>query len=703
MTPQEIREIAIESSKTYYKYLEENDRGIQELDLFELEYLPGSEMIIKLRLSGKLTDLDGVLFKNLRNDKKYDTSAVKILEYDYDKNVMLIQPGENAQIAFEKLKPYDLKVIVDLKFLVLRVKWWFDANGGKIKLPKNSSCLSKSCPEISYFEESEFQPSENQKQAIKSLFTNPFAYIWGAPGTGKTQFVLSYAILHYINHNKKVAILAPTNNAIEQVLKGVLTMTDKAGVLRKKLIRLGTPSKIFADNFPEVCEDRGINKKIKDLENQIGILKRVLNYSDLSAWISTGKTLIPLLEDLVNLSNLPRKEMEVRRQIYDQADCMVEKIKRDFSDYPEWIYFVNSLSIFNCKLVQKEMVKFVYEQELKQKTNESLYREYQKIGMDHVEEQLQSLITKKLELESFSTEKRLQEVNVVACTLDHYIGTYTDHQLIVDHFFLDEAGYANIIKTLTLFLRDTPVTFFGDHKQLPPVCEVNDFEMDKEEKYQNLFLWAQSAIFLETLFENSKLYCIEQFLKNGTLNPSKMIQCSLNTTYRFGENLANILAKHVYTPEFHSQNPTGETQIRFVNAEKMEPMKSRCSMNEVFEIKKVVQQLKKEGNTDFVILTPYKNQVKMLNKHLPQERNDFKILTVHGSQGREWNTVILSVVDTSDKWFVDSQKTISKGLNLINTAVSRAKKNLVIVCDLHYWSGQNGQLITDLYKMKSRD
>ena len=88
----------------------------------------------------------------------------------------------------------------------------------------------------------------------------------------------------------------------------------------------------------------------------------------------------------------------------------------------------------------------------------------------------------------------------------------------------------------------------------------------------------------------------------------------------------------------------------------------------------------------------------MLGQHLPLERNELKILTVHGSQGREWDTVILSVVDTNDKWFVDSMLPKSKGLNLINTAVSRAKNQLILVCDTDYWFNQNGQLITDLLK-----
>lgn len=40
--------------------------------------------------------------------------------------------------------------------------------------------------------------------------------------------------------------------------------------------------------------------------------------------------------------------------------------------------------------------------------------------------------------------------------------------------------------------------------------------------------------------------------------------------------------------------------------------------------------------------------------------------------------MIFSVVDTDDKWFTDSTNIQSGGLNIINTAVSRAKKQLVI-------------------------
>ncbi len=77
-------------------------------------------------------------------------------------------------------------------------------------------------------------------------------------------------------------------------------------------------------------------------------------------------------------------------------------------------------------------------------------------------------------------------------------------------------------------------------------------------------------------------------------------------------------------------------------------------------------------------------------------------MTVHRSQGREWNTVILSVQDgehmssTSEPLRFTSSKGI--GLNLINTAVSRAKKHLVVVCDRRFWSKMESELITELIR-----
>jgi hypothetical protein len=702
MTIPEIREIGINSAEAYYNFLNQNDKGIQELDVIELEYIHKTDMLLKIRIAGKIVDTEALFFKNLRNGKRYDTIAVKVVEYDTDKNFLLIKPGEKVKPAFESLRHSDLKVISDLKFLVVRVKSWFKMNGAKIELPSLPSKYAESVDNITFFEEKHLQPSENQKEAIKTVFTNPFTYVWGAPGTGKTQFVLAYAILHYIKNGDKVAIIAPTNNALEQVLRAVIKMTDKAGVKRSKILRLGSPSKNFVEMFPEVCEDQGITKNLTDFDNQIDILKRVQDFNETWEMYDQIKNLPPLFDELIELSKTMKSDKKERIKIHKKAEPIIDSIKQKFVQFPEWEMLMDELSLFNCKMVHKQLVTSIQMIEKQLETDEPLFKEYMNTSWDILEAQIEALQIKRNHIAANTTEARLRLVNLVACTIDGYIGRYTDTKLIVDHLFLDEAGYANIAKTLTLFNRSTPITFFGDHKQLPPVCEINDFDIEKEEQYHSVFLWGQSSIFLDTLFRFERDVCRDQYLKNAPYTPFYMVQASLDATYRFGDNLARLLARYVYTPSFHSLNPNGETQIHFIHAKKVDELRSRCSINEVLEIKSLIISLKKQGNTDYIVLTPYKNQVKLLGKNMPQERNEYKFLTVHGSQGREWDTVILSVVDTFDKWFVDTQRPISKGMHLINTAVSRARKNLIIVCDLDYWGIQQGQMITELYKISKK-
>ncbi len=66
------------------------------------------------------------------------------------------------------------------------------------------------------------------------------------------------------------------------------------------------------------------------------------------------------------------------------------------------------------------------------------------------------------------------------------------------------------------------------------------------------------------------------------------------------------------------------------------------------------------------------------------------------AQGREWNTVIFSIADPFPGWFTDTKKAGSDALQLINTAVSRTKRNIIILCNKSVWGKQNGQFLTCL-------
>ena len=68
------------------------------------------------------------------------------------------------------------------------------------------------------------------------------------------------------------------------------------------------------------------------------------------------------------------------------------------------------------------------------------------------------------------------------------------------------------------------------------------------------------------------------------------------------------------------------------------------------------------------IIAPYKNQVEAL----AQEFHDIDAATVHKFQGKEKDTIIISTVDDEISDFADDPY-------LINVAVSRAKKKLMLV------------------------
>jgi superfamily I DNA/RNA helicase len=95
------------------------------------------------------------------------------------------------------------------------------------------------------------------------------------------------------------------------------------------------------------------------------------------------------------------------------------------------------------------------------------------------------------------------------------------------------------------------------------------------------------------------------------------------------------------------------------------------------------------------ILTPYTNQARLIENSLKQlgKSNDVKtwqarewedfgrieVMTVHRSQGREWDTVFFSASDTghlagNGPFLTDTS--CLKGKLVVNTAISRSKKFL---------------------------
>lgn len=209
--------------------------------------------------------------------------------------------------------------------------------------------------------------------------------------------------------------------------------------------------------------------------------------------------------------------------------------------------------------------------------------------------------------------------------------------------------------------------------QLPPVCEADD-HLFKQDNLMPMFLWAQSALYCESVFTHSFDELFNEYIKNSEFEPHNMARFNLLHTFRFGESLAQVLARFVYTPQFHG-NHLIQTNISILNV----PHRSseRNQRSSVDEATAITAYLKQNPCKDFAVITPYKDQKKQLVQQAKGHYALDRISTIHGSQGQEWDTVFLSVAAVSPTSFLSKQ--------LINTAVSRAKKHLIIVCDRACW------------------
>ena len=249
----EFRTAAILACEKYYAYLSSLPKGAS-----------GSKISVlsKTRRSERSSEFRCVLSDPLRF---YDTAFVLVrgIEPEYEVEISWSDPVSRQVVltvprnadTFDALSPSDITICSDMKYLVKRLGNYY----------REHTELSFSPPMPQPLPPCDFPglvtPSDEQSAAIDGVFSSPVSYIWGPPGTGKTLVVLPQCLLRYIQAKKRVYLLAPTNNAVEQMLRGILPILKTAGVDLGCVYRIGTSSSAFARQYPEVVGDRALEQE----------------------------------------------------------------------------------------------------------------------------------------------------------------------------------------------------------------------------------------------------------------------------------------------------------------------------------------------------------------------------------------------------------------------------------------------------------
>lgn len=184
----------------------------------------------------------------------------------------------------------------------------------------------------------------------------------------------------------------------------------------------------------------------------------------------------------------------------------------------------------------------------------------------------------------------------------------------------------------------------------------------------------------------------------STAGPTR---ADLRETFRFSEDLASVLRKHVYKRPLQGTSSHSTRVFRVeVRARPDAARTRRVNQAEVDVVARLVEQERAKGTTSLAVLTPYKSQASAIHRLLSQRGlvDEIDVFNVHRSQGREWDTVIFSVVDGSLEGcrphFTTSRKDIGK--LTLNSALSRVRKSLFVVCESGFWRSRPEELLADL-------
>ncbi|RLA81372.1 MAG: hypothetical protein DRG78_09275 [Epsilonproteobacteria bacterium] len=628
------------------------------------------------------------------------------------------------------IKP-NMEISYDLKVLVLNQQTLLKEHSFDIAVPtlKPTQETSAGYQYVERFEHPSL-PNLNheQEQAVQMMLMQPLSFIKGAPGVGKT-LTVAIPILSYISKGIPVAIITPTNVSLDRSMSAINDLCISVGIDLQRVVRLGTSSAFYADAYPQTLESPDAQSYLKQEELDLLLLETALEYRSLEQQIKKRDEIITvemLLEDMLpQVQSLEKASQDKRISLIKMvgikikmvlSELTTEALKdligdinyQNFSErYEDFKKYAQQLVIKVVPLTKKErdLLRINSLNSDSYGNRIELYEELIGVGYDHLSEvdinkQISQVKEKITNFEKEYSTKKVQQAYLTGMTADSYNSRFKNEPLNVQHIFIDEGGYMPIIKVFGMCRSNIPLSILGDPNQLPPVSDMKN-EITEGGKYEAVLLYGMSAFYLATLFEYGYEGLKRTYFKNKDADLANVPVVELVKTHRFGNKLADVLDAYVYKNGFTSALGDGGFKLEYIDAVNERAHGSRINHAEANTIYDILSSNKLDGS--IAILTPYKNQVSHIKKTTKGLVDPNQIMSIHRSQGQEWDTVIISVVDYQSRgsygmWFTSSKNKMSEGLKVINTAVSRAKTRLILVGHYGFWVTQKDELLGELFR-----
>lgn len=567
----------------------------------------------------------------------------------------------------------------------------------KVALSKylNPSSLQTDKKQQEYIPIFPFGCNNSQYRAVKSAMENQISVIQGPPGTGKTQTILNI-IANILMQGKTVQIVSNNNSATENVYEKLSSPKYNMGFVAASLGN-SKNKEMFIEhqdsNYPDFSSWKAeenpdiLRKKIEEQSIQ---LKMVFDKQE---------RLARLRQELSQLVT----ELEYFRQYVEESDVNAESIKfgKPFSKY--WMILWQEWQLIS---EEKERISFLfkikaffkygiadrnfYKQDISKMITAfqaMYYRAKQtelsaeiadiekylnSVDKDLLEDLCnQSMIVLKNKLAGkyegssrriFSKDDLWKEPYEVLAEYPVILSTTfssrnsLNSDVVYDYLIMDEASQVDIATGALALSCAKNVVIVGDTKQLPNVV-TDDIKARAE------------AIFDSYSLDEGYRYT-KSFLQSILDVMPNVTQTLLREHYRCHPKIINFCNQKFYRGELIIMTTDkGEADVlSVVKTVVGNHARNHYSQRQIDVIKKEIIPKYVLDPEETGIISPYKNQVEALSREI----REMDAATVHKYQGKEKNNIIISTVDDEISDFADDPY-------LINVAVSRAKKKLMLV------------------------
>ena len=557
-----------------------------------------------------------------------------------------------------------------------------------------------------------FYSNLSQMKAVDNAFKSQISVIQGPPGTGKTQTILNI-VANIVSRKQTVLIVSNNNSAVENVKEKL----DKEG-LGFIVAELGKSDnkKSFIENgqtnYPDMddWQDTHAKETLSIIDNVSTKLKTIFekqnqlakDRQELSAIEIEGKHFYEENNyDNSRLKDIEAVTSEELISLWVQLDIKNEEERIGLSIWQR-------IKLFFKNLLTKNKLKKVFGKNVKNKSDEDILLDIKALFYSVRKEELQSEISelnaylkdkhadellKKqaslsmkalkaalyIEYEGGKKERPVfnnkdlwqnsdavsQEYPVVLSTTFSATSSLSGHTF--DYLIMDEASQVSVESAAIALSNAKNAVIVGDLKQLPNI--ITDDDRNELEEIGKTYKIDDKYDYVD----NSFLSSVIKVFPNAP-------QTLLREHYRCAPMIIDFCNQKFYGGELviMTKSGDGDMPMRVIKTVKGNHSRSErtgdkvyvFNLREIDEFKKLIDSKPDVSLENVGIITPYKGQALRFHQELGDDRLEAD--TIHKYQGREKDVIVMSTVADTYNDFVDNA-------NLINVAVSRAKKEFVLI------------------------